>query len=69
MDIHMPEMNGFEAASKIKKTKNLNNETPIIAITADTLLKSDTYNLDCFSGVVLKPFEIENLKKSLLSVL
>ena len=69
MDIHMPEMNGFEAASKIKKNKNLNNETPIIAITADTFLKSDTYNLDCFSGVVLKPFEIENLKKTLLSVL
>jgi signal transduction histidine kinase len=69
MDIHMPEMNGFEAAYKIKNTENLNNNTPIIAVTADTLLESKTYNLDCFRGVVLKPFKIENLKNSLLSVI
>jgi CheY-like chemotaxis protein len=62
-------MNGFEAAYKIKNTENLNNNTPIIAVTADTLLESKTYNLDCFKGVVLKPFKIENLKTSLLSVI
>lgn len=69
MDIHMPEMNGFEAAHLIKTTNNFNSKTPIIAITADTLLKSETYDLNNFAGVILKPFEIENLRKTLIDSL
>ncbi|MBF0303300.1 MAG: PAS domain S-box protein [Desulfamplus sp.] len=35
MDIHMPEMNGFEAARKIRESENEEGRTPIIALTAD----------------------------------
>ncbi|MGB0177884.1 MAG: ATP-binding protein, partial [Owenweeksia sp.] len=32
MDIHMPVMNGFDAARKIKMDETLNKDTPIIAL-------------------------------------
>ncbi|CAM3984320.1 MULTISPECIES: ATP-binding protein [Flavobacterium] len=68
MDIHMPEMNGFEVTRLIKTTKNLNNETPILALTADTMLTADNYEVSCFSGFLWKPFEIEKLKQALQAV-
>jgi len=34
MDIHMPEMNGFDATRIIRSTENVNQHTPIFALTA-----------------------------------
>lgn len=36
MDLRMPELDGFDATREIVTGDNLNNDTPIIAITADT---------------------------------
>ena len=61
MDIHMPEMNGYEATKIIKTTGNLNSETPILALTADTLTEAEQDNVTYFNGVLWKPFEIDKL--------
>ena len=39
MDIQMPEVDGFEATISIRNTTNLNQDTPIIALTASALTK------------------------------
>ncbi|MCH2082275.1 MAG: ATP-binding protein [Saprospiraceae bacterium] len=39
MDIQMPEVDGFEATISIRNTTNLNQKTPIIALTASALTK------------------------------
>nr|7P8C_A Chain A, Receiver domain of histidine kinase 4 [Arabidopsis thaliana]7P8C_B Chain B, Receiver domain of histidine kinase 4 [Arabidopsis thaliana] len=72
MDIQMPQMDGFEATRQIrmmeKETKektNLEWHLPILAMTADVI--HATYE-ECLKsgmdGYVSKPFEEENLYKS-----
>jgi signal transduction histidine kinase len=61
MDIHMPEMNGFEATKCIRENRNINTNTPIFAVTADVMTKNDKENFHFFNGLILKPLEIEKL--------
>ncbi|NHM00916.1 ATP-binding protein [Flavobacterium difficile] len=61
MDIHMPEMNGYEATKIIKTTENFNSKTPILALTADTLTEAEQDSITYFNGVLWKPFEIDKL--------
>ncbi|MEZ5019259.1 MAG: response regulator [Bacteroidales bacterium] len=63
LDVRMPVMNGFEAASSIRKTK-LNNETPIIFLTSyfDTAISSGAFE-SAFTDYVTRPFR----KRELLS--
>ncbi|NHN26242.1 tetratricopeptide repeat protein [Flavobacterium jejuense] len=65
MDIHMPNMNGLEVTKIIKTTTNLNTKTPVIALTADTMVTSKNYETNHFSGFLWKPFEIDRLKEVL----
>jgi CheY-like chemotaxis protein len=65
MDIHMPEMNGFDAAKQIRCTENLNKDTPIFALTADIVAELDESNTSYFSGFLLKPIEIDKLYEAL----
>ena len=65
MDIHMPEMNGFEATKLIRSNKNLNNNTPIFAVTADVMTKEDKENVNLFNSILWKPLEIEKLFSAL----
>ncbi len=46
MDLHMPEMNGFEATEYIRKT--MKSEIPIIALTADVSLCKEKRLMDNF---------------------
>lgn len=65
MDIHMPEMDGFEATKKIRTEDSINKDTPIYGLTADISAKD---NPDCsyyFTGFLLKPLEIEKLQLAL----
>ncbi|NJM78697.1 MAG: response regulator [Flavobacterium sp.] len=68
MDIHMPDMNGLDVTRIIKTTTNLNTQTPVIALTADTMLTAQNYETNHFSGFLWKPFEIEKLKIALQQV-
>ncbi|MFK8010512.1 MAG: response regulator [Marinicellaceae bacterium] len=61
MDIRMPEMDGYEASKRIKEFKN-HYSTPILAISAETLVEETHNNFD---GFILKPASPALLKENL----
>jgi hypothetical protein len=68
MDIHMPVLDGYQAAKNIRTTPNLNQETVIFGLTADIAAKeNEEYNL-YFKDFLMKPLEIEKLKVALSSI-
>ena len=68
MDIQMPEMDGFEASSHIRK--KIGADIPIVALTA-TSLKSDKEKIDAagMQGYLLKPFEEMQLLSTIATYL
>lgn len=57
MDIQMPVMDGYEATLKIINTETLNNQTPIVALTANALTEQREKALECGMVEILsKPF-------------
>jgi len=66
MDIHMPEMNGFDATVHIRN--NLNITTPIFALTADITAENHEEYTSYFTGFLRKPIEIDKLYDALLGV-
>lgn len=69
MDIHMPEMNGFDATRQIRTQANPNANTPIFALTADITAENQDEYSQYFSGFLLKPIEIEKLYTALVSAI
>lgn len=68
MDIHMPEMNGFDATQLIRSHGSMNKEAPIFALTADiTAQHIGEYEM-LFNGFLNKPIEIEKLYEALIKV-
>lgn len=60
MDLDMPEMNGFEALSEIRKNKKL-KRLKVIASTASLITNGDEEFLEFgFDGYLPKPFDIDN---------
>ncbi len=60
LDIQMPEMNGFEVISIIRKysSEHINFNIPVIAITADVFPETRKRALEAgMNGIVTKPFE------------
>jgi len=57
MDVQMPEMDGYEATITIRNTANLNQDTPIVALTASAMLsrKDRAFEIG-MNGYVSKPF-------------
>jgi len=69
MDIHMPEMNGFEATRHIREIANPNSFTPIFALTADITAEHQEEYSGHFNGFLRKPIEIEKLYNSLVNAM
>lgn len=67
MDIHMPEMNGFEATRQIRSYDGYNRNIPIFAVTADVMTKDEEQYAEYFTGFLWKPLEIEKLHAALAS--
>ena len=65
MDIHMPEMDGFEAAQIIRTHENLNQSIPIFALTADITAKLQEEYIGYFNGFLTKPIEVDKLYEAL----
>ncbi len=67
MDIHMPEIDGCETTEKIRANENnLNQSTPIIALTAAALLDEKNRAFDSgMNDFLTKPFSPKQLKKRL----
>jgi signal transduction histidine kinase/CheY-like chemotaxis protein len=68
MDIHMPEMNGFDATMHIRNHCIFNFNTPIFALTADVTAESHAEYTNFFNGFLRKPIEIDKLYQALLNV-
>lgn len=68
MDIHMPEMDGFEATQCIRNCVNYNTKTPIFAITADITAEYVEEHAAHFTGFLRKPIEIDKLYEALVNV-
>ncbi|MCC8424667.1 ATP-binding protein [Mucilaginibacter sp. UR6-11] len=67
MDIHMPEMDGFQATKNIiSAADNPNKKTPIFALTADVTAEYQTEFHSYFTGFLRKPIEVEKLYDALL---
>ncbi len=70
MDIRMPNMNGYDATIAIRNQKNLNQETPIIALTASAMESEKYKALDIgMNEFLTKPFAPEKLKMVLCEYL
>lgn len=67
MDIHMPEMNGFDATEQIRKNENPNQNTPIFALTADITATQQEQYKPYFTGFLWKPLQIDKLREALIN--
>ncbi|WP_298318967.1 ATP-binding protein [uncultured Aquimarina sp.] len=67
MDIHMPEMNGFDATKNIRNSINENQHTPIYALTADVTAANNKDYLTYFDGFLWKPLQIDRLFSTLVN--
>lgn len=61
MDLNMPVMNGQEAARRIRRAGGANEETPIVAFTADSFVSEDDERLAGMAGVLAKPIDVNQL--------
>jgi PAS domain S-box-containing protein len=66
MDCHMPEMDGYEATSRIRKLPEPLNRTPVIAMTAEAMTgDEDRARAAGMDDYVAKPVKQENLVATL----
>jgi CheY-like chemotaxis protein/HPt (histidine-containing phosphotransfer) domain-containing protein len=62
MDIQMPEMSGLEATKQLRKSKGINRDTRIIALTAGSSDKDKTMAIEAgMNDILLKPFTQDDL--------
>ena len=67
MDIHMPELDGFEATKRIRESAdNPNQETPIFALTADVTAEQQEIYSPYFNEFMLKPIDRDKLLQAFL---
>jgi signal transduction histidine kinase/CheY-like chemotaxis protein len=69
MDIHMPEMDGFEATKCIRHGEGPNVKTPIFAITADITAEYMEEYAHYFNGFLCKPMELAKLHQALVDAM
>jgi len=63
MDLHMPEMDGYEATKQIRKNESVKNELPIIALTATGEQSHRKQCLDIgMNDFLVKPFEVQDIE-------
>ncbi len=69
MDLQMPHMDGFLAATQIRKS-SLNKKTPIIALTGNADLEvKNQLNTAGIDDVLTKPFTVDDLKAKITAVI
>ena len=71
MDIHMPDMDGYEAATAIRRLPNPEKANiPIVAITTDAFAEDVQKAFDFgMNGHVAKPIEIDKLLRTIAGLL
>ena len=71
MDIHMPNMNGYEATEAIRKSSKMDAlSIPIIAVTADAFKETEEQVLSSgMNGFISKPVNFAKLNHAILNVI
>lgn len=71
MDIHMPNMNGYEATEKIRRSDKMDALTvPVIAVTADAFKETEEKVLLCgMNGFISKPINFAKLSEAVKKAL
>ncbi len=67
MDIHMPELNGYDATKQLRQTEGINKHTPVHAFTADIVANVQNEYVQYFDGFLRKPIEVDELYAALSS--
>ena len=68
MDLQMPVMDGFEATKEIRSSDNPNISTPIVALTASTLLSKKQHALNSgMTDFLSKPFNPKQLSRVIMA--
>ena len=65
-DLWMPEINGEDLAIALRQNPNY-DDVPIYAVTADVEY-GNNFDMDFFTGTVIKPISLEKLQKIIASV-
>jgi signal transduction histidine kinase/ActR/RegA family two-component response regulator len=68
MDIHMPELNGYDATRQLRESNGINRDTPVFAFTADIVADVKKEYVGFFDGFLRKPIEVDELYGVLSSV-
>jgi len=69
MDVHMPNMDGYEATRRIRTLDNYKAKTPIIMLSADAVTKSKKeYESAGANDFISKPFELSQLNSALVKI-
>ncbi|WP_052732407.1 ATP-binding protein [Hymenobacter terrenus] len=69
MDIQMPQLNGIEATARLRTQAGINQDTPIIALTADAIrVNANTYKGMGFTNFLTKPYTELSLYKIIAHV-
>ncbi|MEZ5530651.1 MAG: ATP-binding protein [Porticoccaceae bacterium] len=70
IDVHMPQKNGIETLSTLRRSNNINANIPAIALTADILQQEEQSLFDAgANGLLLKPLDENQLLASICELL
>lgn len=68
MDIQMPILDGYQATKRIRNSENLNKDTPIVALSASTLLSKKQMALNSgMTDFLSKPYNPTQLSRVILN--
>ncbi|MEQ8470289.1 MAG: ATP-binding protein [Marinoscillum sp.] len=67
MDLHMPVMDGFQAAETIRNSNTSNRFVPIYALTADVMGENNSVYNKYFDGFITKPIQKDKLQRMLMT--
>lgn len=66
MDINMPELNGRDATIQFRETEEVNEHTPVIAMTANVMSEDlDSYYKAGMDDYLFKPYSADSLRETL----
>jgi CheY-like chemotaxis protein len=68
MDLHMPGLTGVETLARLRENAGLNQQTPVVAVTADVGFEQDHTAMG-FDGFLAKPVSMKPLLAAVLGAL
>jgi len=69
LDIHMPNMNGFDVLAALRASDGPNRDIPAIALTADLSRDETGYKQCGFDGFLPKPVTLRPVLQTILAVM